>query len=287
MKIHREADVTTTSCSQGSAEIRWDRHGRMLAPVFIDGKGPFNLIVDTGANGTAVSAAVVEAVEPGPEQLSHMLLRGITGSSKVSAVRVDSLAIGEFITPPATLPIITGALDGADGFFGTGALSGKRVTVHFHNATLCISDSDSGSPGDGYVTLPADISRARLVTLEARFNGTPIQTIIDTGAGDTIGNVAMQRLLMSIDRRAVRRDHIVGTTSAVAYGYTRALPVLELGDLRILGTRVAFSDLPIFDHLKLSKTPALLIGMDVLGKLDSLIIDYGTQKVHLRTMPGA
>ena len=168
-----------------------------------------------------------------------------------------------------------------------GGLGGKRVAVHFHKATICISDSDSGFSGNGYVTVPADVSRAGLVTIEARFNGTPVQAILDTGAGDTIGNGAMQRLLARVDRPLVRRDYIVGTTSAVAYGYTRALPLLELGDLRILEARVAFSDLPIFDHFKLSKAPALLMGMDVLGKLDSLIIDYGAQRVHLRTTSGA
>jgi predicted aspartyl protease len=286
-KIRQEAAVTTTSCSPGSAEIRRDSHGRPLAPVFINGKGPFSLIVDTGANGTAVSAAVVEAVGAGPERLSHMLLRGITGSGKVSAVRVDSLALGGFITPPATLPIITEALDGADGFFGTGGLSGKRVAVHFHDATVCISNSDARFPGNGYVTVAADLSRSRLVTIEARFNGIPVQTIIDTGAGDTIGNAAMQRLLMSSNRRSVRRDYIVGTTTAVAYGYTRELPALELGSVRILGARVAFSDLPIFDHFKLLNEPALLVGMDILGTLDSLIIDYGAQRVHLRTASAA
>jgi hypothetical protein len=32
--------------------------------------------------------------------------------------------------------------------------------------------------------------------------------------------------------------------------------------------------LHIFDHWKLTKEPAVLIGMDVLGLLDTLIIDY-------------
>lgn len=287
IKIRREAAVTTTSCARGIAEIRRDSYGRPLAPVFINGKGPFSLIVDTGANGTAVSAAVVEAVGAGPERLSQMLLRGVTGSGRVSAVRVDSLALGEFVTPPATLPIIADALDGADGFFGTGGLSGKRVAVHFHESTVCISNSDSRFPGNGYVTLRADMSRARLVTIEARFNGIPVQTIIDTGAADTIGNAAMQRLLMSGNRRSARRDYIAGTTSVVAAGYTRELPGLELGSIRILGAKVTFSNLAIFEHFELLKEPALLIGMDILGTLDSLIIDYGTQRVHLRTLSAA
>jgi hypothetical protein len=38
----------------------------------------------------------------------------------------------------------------------------------------------------------------------------------------------------------------------------------------------------IFEHWQLTQEPALLIGMDALGLLDALIIDYRRHELQLR-----
>jgi hypothetical protein len=50
----------------------------------------------------------------------------------------------------------------------------------------------------------------------------------------------------------------------------------------ISGVRVTFTDTAIFDHWQLTDEPALLLGMDVLGLLDVLVIDYKTKELHVR-----
>jgi hypothetical protein len=37
----------------------------------------------------------------------------------------------------------------------------------------------------------------------------------------------------------------------------------------------------IFQHWKMTQTPALLIGMDILGLLDTLIIDYKRSELQV------
>ena len=46
---------------------------------------------------------------------------------------------------------------------------------------------------------------------------------------------------------------------------------------------INFADLFIFGHWKLDTRPALLIGMDVRGVLDTLVIDYRRQELQIRT----
>jgi hypothetical protein len=46
---------------------------------------------------------------------------------------------------------------------------------------------------------------------------------------------------------------------------------------------VTFADLYIFKQWKLTDQPAILIGMDALGVLDTLIIDYHEHELQLRT----
>jgi hypothetical protein len=46
---------------------------------------------------------------------------------------------------------------------------------------------------------------------------------------------------------------------------------------------VTFADVYIFKHWKLIGEPALMIGMDALGTLDTLIIDYRRKELQIRT----
>ena len=39
----------------------------------------------------------------------------------------------------------------------------------------------------------------------------------------------------------------------------------------------------LFEHLKLTRQPTLMIGMDVLGSFDVLIIDYKMREMQIRT----
>jgi predicted aspartyl protease len=275
-------ETVTGDRAEASVAIQRDGHGRLRAPVFINGRGPFSLIVDTGANGSAISAKVAEALGFTHEGSAEVLLRGVTGSSRVPAVTADSMALGEFTMTGAPLPIVADALDGADGFLGTGVFAGKRVLIDFQRGRIAISASRPWSDGKGFVQVPADLSRARLVAVDTRVNGVAVKAIIDTGAGGTVGNSAMRDLLAGTRAAAGSVDQIVGATAVIAVGRTYPLPPIELGALLFAGARVSFADVAIFSYFHLSEKPALLIGMDVLGQLDSMIIDYGAGTLRLR-----
>jgi hypothetical protein len=53
--------------------------------------------------------------------------------------------------------------------------------------------------------------------------------------------------------------------------------------MKLRQVRVTFADTYLFDHLKLNSQPTLMIGMDVLGSFDVLIIDYKMQEMQVRT----
>jgi hypothetical protein len=70
---------------------------------------------------------------------------------------------------------------------------------------------------------------------------------------------------------------------AVENGEIIATPAIELGAIHMLDPGVTFADLYIFKQWKLTAEPAILIGMDALGVLDTLIIDYREHELQLRT----
>ena len=45
---------------------------------------------------------------------------------------------------------------------------------------------------------------------------------------------------------------------------------------------MTFADFEIFEHWKMTEEPAMLIGMDVLGLLDTLIIDYRRKELQVK-----
>ncbi len=62
------------------APTRRDQIGRIWAPVFINGRGPFRLVLDTGASSSGVTAMVALALGIPTDQSPQVMLRGVTGS---------------------------------------------------------------------------------------------------------------------------------------------------------------------------------------------------------------
>ena len=97
------------------APTRRDDIGRIWAPVYINGKGPFRLVLDTGASRSGVTANVAAALGLPPDTKSSVLLRGVTGTATVPTIPVNSLTVGDLLLTDRRLPIVTNALGGAEG----------------------------------------------------------------------------------------------------------------------------------------------------------------------------
>jgi len=60
------------------------------------------------------------------------------------------------------------------------------------------------------------------------------------------------------------------------------IPSIVAGDLLVKNAEILFADLHIFEHWQLVSKPALIIGMDVLGVLDTLVIDYRRNELQIK-----
>jgi predicted aspartyl protease len=266
------------------APTRRDKIGRIWAPVMINGQGPFRLVVDTGANRSAVNARVAQALGITPDAREPVLLRGVTGSVVVSTIHVNSFSVGDVIVAPAILPIVSDALGGADGVLGTEGFADKRLYIDFRHDRITITYSRGNRASDDLLSIPLEQSNTGLVMVRAWVGGERVHAIIDTGAEATIGNEAMRQALVRRRAKGTRNEVIdVTTTSQEAEAF--ASPAIELGAIHIEGARINYGDMHIFEHWHLTKEPALLIGMDAIGLLDVFIIDYGRRELQLRTRP--
>ena len=264
---------------------RRDQIGRIWAPVMINGQGPFRLVLDTGASHSAITALVALALGIPTDKSPPVLLRGVTGSATVPTIHVDSLSVGDVSVDQTTLPIVPDALGGAEGVLGTEGLVGKRVFIDFRHDEIQISFSRNQRSARGFISVPFHSMAGSLVVVDAMVGEVHTKAIIDTGGQVTIANNALKDALAHF-RPTIngKIDTIEGATKEVAKGMLLDAPAIGLGDIRIRYPGVTFGDLYIFKQWKLMHEPAILIGMDTLGLLDTLIIDYRRHELQLRML---
>ena len=259
-----------------------DRIGRIWAPVFINGRGPFRMVLDTGASDSAITAPVASALGLVPSPSHLVLVQGVAGSAIVPTVQVDSLTVGDLDVTSATLPIIADALGGAEGVLGTAGFSDKRIDIDFLHDRITIVRSHGQHAPIGFITLPLERSGPGLLMVPGSVAQVHVHAVIDTGAERSIGNEALRRALVSRHAQGTP-DKIYDVTTHVQGGEMFESPPIMLGKIEIHGARITYGEVRIFEHWQLTQEPALLIGMDALGLLDALIIDYRRHELQLRT----
>jgi hypothetical protein len=269
------------------APTRRDQIGRIWAPVYINDKGPFRMVLDTGASRSGVIARVAEALQLTPDKSETVTLRAVTGTAEVPTIRVDSLLIGDLLVKGSKLPILIDALGGADGVLGYEGLEGRRVFIDFRHDLITITRSHDRPAEPGFLTIPFTFEHGRLLVVDAILGTVHAKAIIDTGGQITVGNLALRNALVRRNsRERATAEEVEGVTRDIQRGEGRRAPAIDLGAAEIHTERLTFSDLRIFQYWRLTKEPALFIGMDALGTLDTLIIDYKRRELQLRTHAG-
>jgi Aspartyl protease len=264
---------------------RRDQIGRIWAPVMINGRGPFRLVLDTGATHSAITALVALALGIPTDQSPPVTLRGVTGFATVPTIRVDTLSVGDVAVDQPILPIVPDALGGAEGILGSEGLAGKRIFIDFRHDQIAIAYSKNERSGRGFITVPFYSMRGTLVVVDAMVGEIRTRAIIDTGGQGTIANMALKEALARVRISSkTKSDSIVGATKEIQPGEIMSVPQIGIGTIQINDPGVTFSDLYIFKQWHLTKQPAILIGMDALGLLDTLIIDYRRHELQLRML---
>ncbi|MBM4218381.1 MAG: hypothetical protein FJ171_01845 [Gammaproteobacteria bacterium] len=267
------------------APTRRDRIGRIWAPVLVNGHGPFRLVLDTGASHSALTPRVAEAIGISLDDTNRVMLRGVTGSVSVPMVPVRTLEYGDLLLEPRHLPVIPDALGGAEGVLGMDGLANKRIHIDFRRDSITIMRSKNQRAAGGFMTIPVKFLRGRLLVTDAHMGGVPVKAIIDTGGQATLGNEALRAALAERRRRqdqAALPDKVISSTLDVQFGDRLDTPALALGEVWVRNPAMTFADFAIFEHWQMTNEPAMLIGMDVLGLLDTLIIDYRRKELQVK-----
>jgi hypothetical protein len=268
-----------------AAPTRLDRIGRVMTSVKVNGKGPFRFVIDTGASRSTLAPHLARALALKPSVGHNVMLNGVTGAAEVATVAVDSIEIGALRFEQQNLPVIfTSIMGNADGILGVAGFQDQRIDVDFKRDRVSVLNSDGKRPHYSMVTARATRNANGLMIVEVKV-GRRIRAkaVIDTGAERTLGNLALQSAMNK--NRHKKREIIAavvhGATPDIADGDVQEIKEATIGDMTLSNLEVIFADFHVFKLWGLDQEPALLIGMDMLGVLERLVIDYRRNEVSM------
>lgn len=272
-------------------ETAFDHAQRLTVPVFLNGKGPFDFVVDTGSNRCVVCAEVADYCRL-PEA-GAAPVHGILGAEPATLVKVDRTRVGGVISSGLKMPKVLRSRVGADGILGLDMLRGRRIVLGFQNRTFSIEGSNEGAYletgrnsriDDPHrpISVPARFQAGQLVIIDAEAVGQGVTAFLDSGSQVTVANQAMRRAVMAarpdLGQRLIH-SALISATGQRAEADFGQLPGLRLGGMRIQSPLVAYADLHIFDLWELQSRPTLLIGVDTLRRFERVAFDFSRKVI--------
>jgi predicted aspartyl protease len=261
-----------------------DLYRRMTAPVRVNGQGPFPFVVDTGSNQTVIAAELAAQLglplgDPAP-------LNGVAGVQMAPTTQAR-LDIGPRRHRDATLSILAQADIGGSGLLGLEDLDGQEVTLDFRGRALRIEPGRRSVNEIGAIAVKAHRRNGQLTLVDADIDGLRVTAFLDSGAQNTIGNMALRA--MAISRNPTSpwyKTPIISATGQTIEAEMADLPRLRVGSLNMPDWPVAFADLHTFQMWNLVDRPAILLGVDVLSRFETVCLDFARDEVRFR-LPGA
>ncbi len=252
---------------------------RMTAAVLVNGAGPFAFVVDTGANQSVISQELAAQLNlpAGPPSS----LNGVAGV-QITPTTAASLSFGGRTTPPANLSVLPQSAIGGAGMLGLDRLEGDQLTLDFKGQALRINDGAAWRDSRD-ITVKAHRRDGQLTLIDVNIAKIPLTAFIDSGAQSTIGNMALRSMAMSrYPMTLLYRAPIISATGQTITAEIADLPNLRVGGVGLPSWPVAFADLHTFKMWDLTSKPAILVGVDVLSRFQSVCLDFARNEVRFR-----
>lgn len=279
---HGNASQIDRSTQAQSVKFHNGQGQRMTVPVRLDGTGPYQFLVDTGADRSAISSAIASRLSLAPA--SPAQLHSTTGVSTITTARVPSL---EFTRPAQKLieaAVLDSANMGADGIVGVDLLRAQRVQFDFDKSTMTIVPSESPGFHDepGTIVVEARRKNGRLVLTDATADDRAVTAVIDTGSEICVGNEALrQRLFGGHQTDGKHTVELQSVTGGVISGDYLHVRKLQIGGIVLNDVAVVFAEVHTFKQLKLDKTPSLLLGMNAFRAFKKVSIDFANRQFRV------
>ena len=265
--------------------IERERFQRMTVSVTIQGQGPFDFMIDTGAQATVLSRALAERLQLNDR--GRATLVGMASSKLVETTPIDDFTLGSRSFYIRQAPVVEGEhIGGADGILGLDSLQDQRVLLDFAKREIAVADAEQLGGNRGYeIVVKARERLGQLIITSARLDGVQVAVIVDTGAQGSVGNLALLDRLRR--NRQLADTEMTDVNGHTLGGVVRVARQLKLGRANVQNFPILFADSRPFHTLGLADKPALILGMSELKLFRRVAIDFKTQRILFDMPRGA
>jgi len=261
-----------------------DTAERLTVKAYVNGRGPFDFLVDTGASSSVISAELADQL--GLARTGSNKLHSIAGAQAVSTTRVDSLTVGKRSRSNMTVSVLPRALLRVDGVLGLEWLGRASLLLDFLRRRMVVGE---GLPlaDDLTVAVKSRLARSGLMLIDAFIPDQRLIAFVDTGSTTTVGNLA----LLDAARRAkaivgeLSDTQLRSVTGQILPARATVVSRLMLGKLTLRNVPLLIGEVHTFEYWGFRDEPAIVIGVDILRKFQSVAIDSKRGEVRFR-VPG-
>ena len=265
-----------------------DKALRMTVPVMVNGQGPFQFVIDTGADRSVISRELAQRL--GLKEDGTATLHSIGGQSRVGIVKVDAMQVSTNIIRNMRIAALPATNIGADGLLGIDALKKQRIVMDFVAETMVVEPSTAPeaaiAPDDNLIIVTARTRLGQLVMVDADAGGEPISVVVDTGAQNSIANARLRNLLVKrVSGTTIKQIQLIDVLGRKTIADYTIVSKLRIGGVGLGNAAIAFAEAHPFKLFGLSRKPAMFLGVETLRLFKRVSIDFATRKVKF-LLPG-
>lgn len=260
-----------------------DNYGRPTAKVMLNGVGPFQFMVDTGSTTTVIAERHMATL--GVQRLGDVTVIGTTGKAAMPLARIETLQTGAVTKKALDVAVLPDSeLAREDGILGADVFAGRRVVFDIRRKIVRIEPGrrDVRPTSDGNMR----VRNGLLAEVEGRVGNVPARLMLDTGAQNCIANMALNAQLLKYHPTLTRIENarVYGVTGHKIVGQYIALPKVDLKAFSVRDAACVAADAPIFEQWDLNDEPAMIVGVNLLSRLESFSIDYAARMFDAKLM---
>lgn len=280
------AGVLLAGTAPAEVPLSWDSTGHVVVPTIVNGKGPFDFVLDTGADESGVYAWFAKSLDlpkGGSAELS-----GATGSEQTTVARLSTLSVDGYIIRNVDADTLPDRPDGAKiaGVAGVDLMLGRLAVMDFGCGTaalLPITGTTAKIVGTGATLIKAgSIRDGKQLTLPVTINGVGGVAVLDSGARATIINRKFASVAGIDPESSVFREGepTRGATTKSVASRVGPIGVVSFAGITRTDAVARVVDMPYLEGAGLAGTPAMNMGLDLL-RGTRLTIDYSSRQFWL------
>ncbi|WP_448664660.1 aspartyl protease family protein [Sphingomonas sp. CJ20] len=263
-----------------SEALRYDDRGRPMVAIQVNGQGPFDMVLDTGAQSSLMAPALADRLGLRP-MASDLQINGATGADAASIYPIDRFSNGLIDESQIGLlrfpnPQSTSAL----GIIGMETFTGRRLV--FDRVAHRVTAAASGTAAPGFVSLSGTLGQDGLLLVPILINGVKMRALVDTGAAVTVANTAALHALgwADDDARLRQSGQIRGATATGQGVRTAKMETLTIGPATLRQVPIYFTGAQDGDA-----SPAIILGADILNLFEAFALDFPRAELLIK-IPG-